>query len=407
MHPQADDRHARAHRFGARREGARAGDGTPRRGSAGARDLARPGFGLLVAGGGGGSRREPLPRHRALDDGCEPSRHAGQPRCLHPMRVVRARLPRGAGERRHRHGLSECGRQGGVRFRRSDGRLHLRRLRRMRPGVPDRRAHAGLPPRREPDAYRVARPQGGFALSLLRRRLPGHLRGEGRSDRRRRGARRAGEPRAAMRERTLRLRLRAASAPADEAADPAAERGEACGRHGRPGESVDAFPRGDLGGGAGPGRVGPPAHPRRARTGRARGLRFRQGLERGGVSVPEARAHRLPDQQRGPLHPPLPCLVGRRAHGGAQFGGRDGAVRGGARRGGDPGRRRQSGHQSSCGGDLHQERREAARREAHRDGSAPAAALAACVSASRLHARDRRCPPQRDAPHDHRGGARG
>ena len=46
----------------------------------------------------------------------------GQSRRLHPVRPVRARLPRGAGQRRDRHGLPQRRRQDRVRLRRPDGR---------------------------------------------------------------------------------------------------------------------------------------------------------------------------------------------------------------------------------------------------------------------------------------------
>jgi hypothetical protein len=39
----------------------------------------------------------------------------------HPVRPLRPRLPRGAGQRRHRHGLSQSRRQDRVRLRRPDG----------------------------------------------------------------------------------------------------------------------------------------------------------------------------------------------------------------------------------------------------------------------------------------------
>ena len=57
-----------------------------------------------------------------------------------------------------------------VRPRRSDGRLDVRRLRRVRPGLPDRRADAR--PRCRHDRARQA---GRFGVSVLRRRLPAHL----------------------------------------------------------------------------------------------------------------------------------------------------------------------------------------------------------------------------------------
>jgi NAD-dependent dihydropyrimidine dehydrogenase PreA subunit/ferredoxin len=44
-----------------------------------------------------------------------------------------------------------------------------------------------------------------------------------------------------------------------------------------------------------------------------RRIRLRQGQQRRGLPVPEAGAHRLRQQQRGPLHPPVPCLQRGRA----------------------------------------------------------------------------------------------
>ena len=67
----------------------------------------------------------------------------GQPRRLHPVHALRARLPRRAGQRRDRPRLPRRRRQDRVRHGRPDGRVHLRRLRRMRAGLPDRRADAG------------------------------------------------------------------------------------------------------------------------------------------------------------------------------------------------------------------------------------------------------------------------
>ena len=67
----------------------------------------------------------------------------GQPRRLHPVHALRARLPRGAGERRHRLRLPRRALEDRVRLRRPDGRVDLRRLRRVRAGLPDRRADAG------------------------------------------------------------------------------------------------------------------------------------------------------------------------------------------------------------------------------------------------------------------------
>ena len=81
-----------------------------------------------------------FPARRAAGSRQLASGHRGQSRRLHPLQSLRPRLPRGAGQRRDRHGLSRPRRQGRVRLRRPDGRLDLRRLRRMRAGLPDRRA---------------------------------------------------------------------------------------------------------------------------------------------------------------------------------------------------------------------------------------------------------------------------
>ena len=92
-------------------------------------------------------------------------------------------------------------------------------------------------------------------------------------------------------------------------------RGEGRQRSGRPGQPVDPFPGGELGGGAGLRCGGPRAYPRRARRTRARGVRLGQGVERGGLSVPEAGAHRVRHQQRRSLHAAVPRVLGRGADG--------------------------------------------------------------------------------------------
>ena len=86
--------------------------------------------------------------------------------------------------------------------------------------------------------------------------------------------------------------------------------GESRRRSGRSGQPVDAFPRGDLGRGDGARRLGPEENPRPRRPARARRLRLGQGLERRGLSVPEAGAHRLRLQQCRSLHAAVPRLVG-------------------------------------------------------------------------------------------------
>ena len=91
----------------ARGRGAEDGDGAAGRRSAGARDLARSRFEILALGRQGRGHRKPLPRRRALAWRRQPSGDARQSRRLHPVRPVRARLPRGPGQRRDRHGLSQ------------------------------------------------------------------------------------------------------------------------------------------------------------------------------------------------------------------------------------------------------------------------------------------------------------
>ena len=96
-----------------------------------------------------------------------------------------------------------------------------------------------------------------------------------------------------------------------QAADPPRRRAQA-----RPTSTMDPrprarrLPRGD----AGKKRWSSPAagcaqHPRHARPEGARRLRLGQGQQRRGLPVPEAGAHRLRQQQRRPLHAPVPRVV--------------------------------------------------------------------------------------------------
>ena len=115
---------------------------------------------------------------------------------------------------------------------------------------------------REQRLHRQARPHGRQRVPVLRRRLPAHLPDQERQDRRRHGQGRPGEPEPAVREGPLRLRLRAQSAAPAEADDPQGRRAEGAARVHRSVEPVDAFPRGDLGGGARPRRRRPEENPR-------------------------------------------------------------------------------------------------------------------------------------------------
>ena len=148
------------------------------------------------------------PRHQPPADSLAP-RHRGQSRFLHPVHALRARLPRGAGERRDRLRVPRRALEDRVRPRRPDGRVDLRRLRRMRAGLPDRRADAGA--RRGHGRRRQA---GALGLPVLRRRLPAHLSRQGQQDPVRRRPRRPVEPQPPVRQGPLRLRLRATTSSA-------------------------------------------------------------------------------------------------------------------------------------------------------------------------------------------------
>ena len=151
------------------------GDGDAGRRPAGARGRAPARFKTLAVGRAHGRHRESAPVPARGGPGPEPSRDARQPRRLHPLQPVRAGLPRGAGQRRHRHGLARHRLEDRLRLRRPDGREHLRRLRRVRAGVPDRRADGGGAGRRGRGRPPAPARGGGERLPLLRGRLPDHL----------------------------------------------------------------------------------------------------------------------------------------------------------------------------------------------------------------------------------------
>ena len=90
-----------------------------------------------------------------------------------------------------------------------------------------------------------------LAVSVLRRRLPGHLSGQGREGHLCRRPRRPGQPQPPLRQGPLRFRLHPSPASADKTAGAAAECEEGRQRPGRSGQSVHAFPRSVVGRGAG------------------------------------------------------------------------------------------------------------------------------------------------------------
>ena len=264
-------------------------------------------------GGPDGRARVALPGARDAGARPQPPGDGGAPGCLHPLQSLRARLPRGPGQRRHRHGVPQRRLEDRVRHGRPDGGEHLRRLRRVRAGLPDRRADAVVDRRRAGRRPSRGRPPGRQRMPVLWGRLPDHLSHQGRQDPLRHRAQRAGQREPAVRQGSLRLRLRRPPGTADETADPQGRRAQGRGRSDRSAQSLEPLSRGELGGSAGPCRQRPAGDPRCARRARSRRLRLGQGLERGGVPVPEARAHRLRLEQRRPLHAPLPRQLGRGA----------------------------------------------------------------------------------------------
>ena len=143
LHPQAERRDGGARRRGARSARPRHGDGAAARRSATGRVKPRPVMRALGLGGSHGAFNEPLSRAAVAGSRSQPHGDGGQSRRLHPLHALRARVPGSAGQRRDRHGGPGRAQQDRLRLRRPHGREHLRRLRRMRAGLPDRRAHAG------------------------------------------------------------------------------------------------------------------------------------------------------------------------------------------------------------------------------------------------------------------------
>ena len=256
------------------------------------------------------------------------------------------------------------------------------------------------------EAYLVdGRTHGAVGVPVLRGRLPAHLPRKGQRHRPRRGARWSREPRASVRERAVRFRLRSPPPASHEAADPETRNPEDCRfRHG-PRQSAYGVSRSQLGGSAGARGRNAEDDSRHPWRGRARRLRVRQGIQRRGVSIPEARAHRLRVQQRRPLHASLSCVQRRGAARRHRLGRRvesgDGRDAGRSR----PADRRQPGGQSPGRGDVDQERGQA-RDQADPRGAAPLGARAARRPLPADKARHRRRAAERDDAHDRRRGPR-
>ena len=293
LHPQADRRHGGADADRARREVARDGVRAAREQHAAARARAP----TTRRRSGNGRRRWALPAASAMPRSSTASTSTAELDVSNPAIAVNldACISCGACVRACREvqvndvigmGLRGSHAVPGVRHPRPDGPLDLRHVRRVRAGVPDRRALREVADGQDGDEARRAEVRQGrrHAVSVLRRRLSDVGRRQGQPDRAGRRPQRLRERESALRQRPLRLRLcRLARAP-DEAADPPRRRAEdaddAIMRVRRP---LQRVPRSDLGRGADARRRRAQEDPRRARRQSAVGLRLGEGLERGGV----------------------------------------------------------------------------------------------------------------------------
>ena len=171
------------------RDGVRAADGRPAR----ARDEPRSRLQVLELGRchgrhadeplpEGSSPRRPTCTHSAIAVNLDACINCGL--CVRACREVQANDVIGMAYPRPRL-------QGRVRFRPGHGAVDLRRLRRVRAGVPDGRADGEEPARRGRHARQLRDQLGRHAVPLLRRRLPDHGARQGREDPLRRRPRRA------------------------------------------------------------------------------------------------------------------------------------------------------------------------------------------------------------------------
>ncbi len=261
--------------------------------------------------------------------------------------------------------------------------------------------------RRAQRPHRISRPRGRFGMPLLRRRLPAHLPHQGRQAALRHRQGRPGEPPAPLRQGPLRLRLRPQSAAPHPADDPQGRRAQARrrrARHAPCAGAISARPRWDEA----LDRAAAGLKAIRDKQGGACACRVRlgQGLERGGLSVPEAGAHRLRLQQCRSLHPAVPRLLGGGAVGRRRLRGGDGDLQRVQELRRHHRDRRQPDRKPSGRGDLLQAGGQA-RRQAHRDGSARPGAQAPRRPHAAVRQRHRRGDAQRHAQRDrHREAVR-
>ena len=216
LHPHADARHEGQDPDRPRQD--RAADGRRTAAGRSARHRGRARSGLRAVEDRRSGRRSSPAASRAMrgptPDRSHPAMAVNLDACIHCNLCVRACREVQVNDVIGMAGRGHT-RQDRVRLRRPDGRLDLRRLRRMRAGLPDRRADAGDAGRRAERPHRISRPRGRQRLPVLRRRLPAHLPHQGRQADFRRRPQRPGQPEPAVRQGPLRLRLRDQPAAAD------------------------------------------------------------------------------------------------------------------------------------------------------------------------------------------------
>ena len=302
------------------------------------------------------SRQAALRRPASAGRGSLAPGDGRQPRRLHPVQPLRAGLPRGAGERRHRLRFPRRAVEDRVRPRRSDGRVHVRRLRRVCPGLSDRRADAR--PRRREDCAPTGRWSRSARIAASDASSPTTSRTTRFSSCRARTVRRI---RAACASRAATASTTSSTSivsPRRSSASPASPNtrispsipttGSDVFREASWDEALDF---------AAKGLRDDSRHSRQAVAGR---LRVGQGHQRRSLSLPEARANRIRLEQRRSLHAAVPCVERGRADGGHQL--RRGLEPGARRRqgGSDLRDRREPDGQSPGRRDLDEERRQSA-----------------------------------------------
>ena len=170
LHPQARRRHEGEGRHrprqGLAQDGVRAADLRPARPPGPSRTIPFPSSGTGPTRWGSPTGRFPERARSPAPDRSHPAMAVNLDACIHCNLCVRA-----CREVQVNDVIGMAGRgmqrEDRVRFRRPDGRVDLRGLRRMRAGLPDRRADAVHAGRRQQQAHRIPRPPGGLRSARI------------------------------------------------------------------------------------------------------------------------------------------------------------------------------------------------------------------------------------------------